>query len=620
MFLLLALLIHVAPDQKTASDVSHTVVLKLSDAPARDVAVTLDLVSPERTWSVPVKVKGKLEFTFVHPPCDCTLRARAGEYAEVTRPLGNEISLLLRRLPVIRGIVLDRMNAAPLAGAEVALPGTRTMTTTDERGAFRIVVDGAWPTALHVDYPLRAPALVPVPRVIADTDLPPIHLTLGGAIQIGVAPPVGGSENLSWEIRKDDKSAALVRSGELAAGASSARIESLEPGTYRVLLKGSEPLQRYMGKAKVIDRVTTEANVAIAPVALEGIVTFGDEPLASASVVFRPDGYGWSGEVTTDQNGRFSEELWQTGAYQISVTREPLVRIWGTDRELKGEGHLEVRLDVPNRRVRGRVMEASTGKPVGDAVVYCEMKFGEHGTIHNRVRSADDGSFEFAGVEAGTVTLRVQKPGYTFERPIAFVLGEDETTHEERLVLEELSAKRTVVVTDARGIPIAGAEVFAPGDGPDGLVDAATTDEQGRATIPLASPEQRGMVFVIPRSGSVGYASLAGDGDLLIRVLDTAMLDLRIENMEGEPIPRVIVRMSINGLRIPAEILAMMAHLQGTSFYSDASGRIEYLRMPPGLYELWPIASKKDSLASPPAVRVSVLPGPQTVVMKFKPK
>ncbi len=621
MLVLLALLIHVAPDQSSASDVSHAVVLKLSDSPARDVAVTLDLVSAEHAWSVPVKTKGRLEFTLVHPPCDCTLRARAEEYAEVSRPLGNdEISLLLRRLPVIRGVVLDGINASPLAGAEVVLPGTKTMTTTDERGAFRIVVDGVWPASLHVDHPLRAPALVPVPRVIADMDLPPIRLTVGGAIQVNVAAPIGGSERLSWEIRKDDKSGALVRSGALAAGASTARVESLEPGVYRVLIKGSEPLQRYIGKARVIDRATTDANVAITPVVLEGTVTFDGEPLASASVIFRADGYVWSGEVTTDENGRFTEELWQAGEYKISVTREPLVRIWGTDRELRGEGRLEVELEVPNRRVRGRVADARTGMPVGDVLVIGEMKFGERGTVHNRAKSAADGSFEFAGVEAGSVTLRAQKQGYNFDRPITFVLGEDETIHEETLVIEELGAKRTVLVTDARGIPIVNAEVFAPGNGPDGLVDAATTDEVGRATISLASTEQGGMVFVIPRSGSVGFAPLAGDGDLLIRVLDGAALELRIESADGEPIPRVIVRMRINGVRIPSEIMAMMAHIQGFPFYSDADGRLFYPRMPEGSYELWPIASKKDSYEPPPPVRVSVLPGPQTVVMKFKPK
>ena len=619
MFLLLALVIHVAPAQKSASDVSHSIVLRLSEVTTRDVAVTLDLISPERTWSVAVKTKGKTEVTLVHPPCACMLRARAEEYAEVTRPLGDDNSILLRRLPVIRGVVVDGTTGAPLARAEVAVPGSKVLVVTDARGAFRIVVDGAWPSSLRVEHPLRAPSLVAVPRAIADTELPPVRLGVGGTIQLNVAPPIGGAETLGWEIRKDDAPSALVRSGELAPGTASARIEKLEAGTYRVLVKGSDPLQRTMGKARVTDQITTQADVVITPLVVDGKVTFDGAPLAGASLEVSPRGLAWRAKVSTDADGSFSEELWQPGEYKISVTREPLVHLWGTDRTLEGDGRIELALDVPNRRVRGHVADAR-GDAVADAVVFGQMKFGENTSIRNRTRTAADGTFEFTGVEAGEVTLSAQKTGYRSNRAVTFFLAAEEIVHEVTLVLDELAFKRHVVVTDGRGLPIPDAGMFAPADSSGGFVQVATTDEQGRATIALASPDQRGMVYVIPRSGSLGFTALDGEGEIAIRVLDSAALELRVESTAGEPIPRVLVLMSINGVRIPSDIVAHMARIQGVPFYSDASGRLAYPRMPPGHYELWPIASKADDARGPAPVRVAVLPGPQTIVMKFKPK
>ncbi|HKR62732.1 MAG TPA: carboxypeptidase regulatory-like domain-containing protein [Thermoanaerobaculia bacterium] len=619
MFILLALLtLHVAPQEKSASDVSHAIVLKLSDAPAREVSVTLDLISPERTWSVPVKTKGaKFDLVLVHPPCACTLRARADEYAEATRPLGDENSLLLRRLPAIRGVVLDGATVAPLAGADVEVPGSKTRTITDARGAFRLVIDDVWPASLRIDHPMRAPAFVAVPRAVADTDLPPIRLSVGGAIQLNVAPPVGGAETLSWEIRKDDKSASLVRSGELRAGTSSARIDALEPATYHVLLKGSEPLQRYVGKARVIERVTTEANVVITPLVVEGKVTFDGAPLSSASISVSSPGSAWIAKFDADDEGRFTEELWQAGTYKIGVTREPLVHIWGVDRELDGDGRVDLELAIPNRRVHGRVLDAR-GEPVGDARVSAKMKFGERDVIVNRAQTAIDGTFEFTGVEAGNVTLSVAKGGYRAPPSVTFILGDDEMSHEENLILDRLAIERSVVVTDGRGFPVAGAEVLMPSE--SGYAPVATTDDQGRATIHLASARDRGMVFVIPRSGSIGYAPIATDGAIAVRVLDGSALDLQIESVDGEPIPRVIVMMSINGTSIPPDIVAHMARIQGFPLYSDARGHLSYPRMPPGQYELWPLASKKDSQTPAPPVRVAVMPGAQTVVMKFKPK
>ena len=590
----------IAPNavRPTPSTEKHPLSVRLSDGGA--TPVTVDVAK----WSFTVPASSKL--TLVHPPCACTVTARAAEYREASGALGSE--LLLRRLPVIRGVVVDAKGGAPLARAEVVLPGDKARAITGENGAFRIVVDGEWPAHLQVTHPARAPKLVSVPKAIADADLAPIVMTAGGAMQLVVAPPLGGAEPLRWELRSDQ---ALVRSGELAHGVSGARIEHLDPGVYRLVVQGREPLQRFARKVSVRDSEVAEATIVITPVAVEGEVTFDAAPLSSADVIFRTD--GWEAKLTAGEDGRFHEELWQTGTFKVGVFRDPLVRAWGTDWEVGADDpRVGLALHVPNRRVRGRLADARSGAAIADAFVFANVKFGESGTIQLRTRSAADGTFEFTGVEPGNVTLSATKQGYRFPRERTFLLGEDENVHEELLTGEELAVQRTVVVTDARGVPVAGAAVFAP-------ELAATTDAQGRATVYFDTPEPRGRVFIVPRSGSLGFAAVTADDVIPVRIADSASLELRMESTDGTPIPRIAVRMRIDGIPVPRRVLDELTHLQGVPLFSDASGRIVYPRMPPGQYEILPMVRRDDADApQPPApVRVAVLPGPQTVVMKF---
>ena len=81
--------------------------------------------------------------------------------------------------------------------------------------------------------------------------------------------------------------------------------------------------------------------------------------------------------------------------------------------------------------------------------------------------------------------------------------------------------------------------------------------------------------------------------------------------------------MRVNGTVIPMAVIEQMARMQGISLYTDASGRMSFPRLPPGQYDLRPLLRQSDLLDSPKPqgpVSVAVLPGPQTVVMKFTAK
>lgn len=603
--------------------VSHDVTVQLADTPAAPVPVTLELVSAQRTWSFTIDVQAKHALALTHPACECTIRAKAAEY-RVAEGAPGDSTLLLRPFPVLTGVVVDASTGSPLSGTEVAAGEAKSVTRED--GAFRIVVEGDWPSSLRVRHPARALKQVAVPKVVASVELPPVRLTIGGALDVKIGPPIGGRDALSWELRRGDTQAALTRSGEIAPGTTDVRIDSLDPGAYRLHISGSEPLQRYSTQVRVTEGNTTETTIAVTPLVLEGAVTFDGAPLPSPSIELRPHGNAWVAKLTAGEDGRFVEELWQPGSYHFSVSREPEVRVWGTERDVEGDERVQVELQVPNRRIRGRVTDARSGSPVGDAVVVARAKFGRNVTIDVRSQTSADGAFEFTGIEAGEVTLTARKTGYRFDRPVSFTIGEDEPLHVESLALHALPVQRTILVTDARGIPLASAVVLAPGDG-GALTPVASTDGNGRATVHLGDEDERRMVFVIPASGSFGFAPLAADesGIVRVRVRDDASLDLRMESTGGEPIPRIYVRMRIDGIAIPSEVLEHMTHMHGTALTSDASGRIAYSRLPPGQYELTPLVNRGDqrkgiAATPPPPARVAVLPGAQTVVMKFEAK
>jgi Carboxypeptidase regulatory-like domain len=448
----------------------------------------------------------------------------------------------------------------------------------------------------------------------------------GGVLQLTIAPPIGGSEPLLWELRKRDRNAVTARTGTIETGTTTVRIENLDAGVYRVLIKGREPLQRHASNARITDGQVTEANVSISPLVVEGTVTFDGVPLGSPDVVIAPHDRAWEAKVAADADGRFAEELWQRGKYTVAVSHDPLVRVWGTTRSLDGEDRVRLELRVPNRRIRGRVTDAKTGAPVANVAVFAAVPFGE-AIVRNRTRSADDGTFEFGGVEAGSIELSAAAEGHRLSQPLRFALHKDEAVHEERIVLEALPIHRMVLVRDTRGMPVPGAAVLAPGAGAGEWDWVANTGADGRATVYLAAADDRPLVFVVPRGGSFGFARLVADssGVVPVRILASASLEVRMESVDKEPIAHGSVRMRFNGTVIPAAVIEQMARMQGISLYTDASGRMSFPRLPPGQYDLRPLVTKsdlrdRDSPKPAGPLSITLLPGPQTVVMKFTAK
>ncbi|HEV7763365.1 MAG TPA: hypothetical protein VGQ76_00050 [Thermoanaerobaculia bacterium] len=156
----------------------------------------------------------------------------------------------------------------------------------------------------------------------------------------------------------------------------------------------------------------------------------------------------------------------------------------------------------------------------------------------------------------------------------------------------------------------------------------ANTDAQGRATVHFASGDASTMIFIIPRSGSLGFVRLSPEENDVASVTHPRQRIARSthgEHRRASPSRVRPMRMRINGTVIPGDVVSRMAQVQGLALFRDAAGRIAFPRMPPGQYDILAAAEKirraQSRLAEADRTHHCRSPaGPQTVMMKFRAK
>jgi hypothetical protein len=336
----------------------------------------------------------------------------------------------------------------------------------------------------------------------------------------------------------------------------------------------------------------------------------------------------WTAEAKTDDNGILETEVWQPGTLEAMVSRPPAIIGWKDDHDISGAGPVVWTIRAVDRKVRGRVIDADTGQPVDGAAVLLEMRGRDGETMFLRTTASADGAFELGGVVAGGHILQAVKPGYLPDQKWTFTIGDDDKVLEKELLLEPYAGQRRLLVLTEQALPIAGAAVFFASR--NGVREVARTDPAGRADVPLTFADETGVLFAVPRTGSLGFARVTRSEDgasdeIILRVPDgSAHVEVRTESTAGEPIPRVGLMIRWNGMFLPQEVIGKINELQGIASGSDAGGRIVYPHLPPGQYDLWPFASQEEfrrvyyGTPPPPAATVNVVPGEQTVVLKFR--
>lgn len=607
-----------------ATLVGHKLTVAPSDG-SRSVAPTFELHCGDNGWKWSLPRLSKQAMKVMHPEGDCKLTIAAEGYrkAETALAAADAGTIYLHRLPVISGSVTAAVTGLPLSRAEIFLPSGQLLATTDPSGRFRVPIDGPWPLRLRVEAFGRASHTVNVPKVIADADLP-IVLSAGGSVVVTLAPPLG-KEPVRWEARRiiEDTKDEKVRAGEIPAGQSTATIEGLDSGLYRIVLLGAGPLQRMAVPVRVTDGMSVDANVQIQPARLELEVLHAGQPYGGAEVevIFHDGAAAWRSTVSVDEEGRKAEEIWQRGDYLAGVSA------WSDFRRLDGDGTIAWKLDIPDRIVRGRVTDAATGQPLANASVTLEATSGE-GRSSAGARSGADGTYEFKMVRSGSYVLGAKLDGYEELWTPAAPLAEETAVEARDLVMHSASGP-VVRAVNAAGIPMPSVLVFVAT--PSGVRAAGITRDDGRLALAIDADE-RGIAYVVPRSGSFGMARFApasqsGSKDVVVTVPDgNAALEVQAASTEGDPIGGVTYMMRVDGILMPLEVRQALSRYQGLSSVSDAGGRLLLSNIPPGRYEIWPLANRADfeaitSGTPPPApVNVTVTPGHHVAKLTFKPK
>ena len=603
-----------------AATTTHHLSIITSDGASPKLAFTLTCGSANWQWQL-----SRRAFALEHPVEACTLNVRADGYKPAERKLLTEsrASIDLHRLPVLSGVVIEAQTRAPIAGADVFLPDGTLLTTTQDDGRFRAAIEDAWPRSLRVAAPGRAVKQVPVPKAVADTELN-VVLARGGSIALNLTPPLG-EEDVTWEVRRENNE--VERTGSIPAGQTSAVIEGLDTGSWRVVVKGEGPLERVAVPVTVRDGETVDATVSIEPAAVELDVRIGEKPVDGATIElwFSQDRL-WSSTLKTGDEGRVHEQIWQRGTYIAYISHQPQIRGFRASREVVGDGLSSWTINVPDRRVIGRVLDPK-GAPIADALVEFQYTSAEGITSIADMRSGADGAYEFTAVPAGTYRLSVSKKGYQRTGTPRLTLAA-ETMQETRDFTLQPVAGRYATVMNAHGVPLRAAVYVST---QNGTRMAGGTDERGRVLLPLAEHEA-GIAFALPRSGSIGmkrFESLlqSDEADVTIRVPDgTASLEIVAQSDSGEPIDRLPIVMRLDGVLVPSDVRSGMTNEQGLPFGTGADGRMLLSRLPPGRYEIWPLASREDYLAvasgaPPPApVNVMLTPGHHTAKLRFREK
>jgi hypothetical protein len=605
-----------------AASQHHKLAPRLSDGSTR-ATLDFELRCQDLTWKWSVTRVPVPGVDLRHPGSGCTLLLKSNGYRSVERQLRDvEVgNVFLQKLPVLSGTIIDAKTAIPLQDARVYLPNGDSLAVTDRKGSFRAPVAGSWPQFIRVAMAGYARRTILLPKALADTELS-ISLSKGGSLTIILVPAVG-QEEVGWEVRRllpGPPGDELAHSGRLPGGQKEAVVDALEPGKYRVIIAGANPLQRIGKLVTLTEGGEAEAVMQISPSVLEVTVRYDDKPLAGATVRVRPGDSSWTSSVTTDSEGSVTEEVWQQGTYVATVTQRPLIPFWRETERIDGDKN-RWSISVPNRRLLGRVMDESSGQPIRDARIEVTMK-NDDGSTNVRLRSGEDGRFELGAFPTGSYMLAVSKSGYQSWQT-SWITVDETATDQTSQVRLKAAGNRPVVVTNAFGAPVSAAVYVST---PNGTHLVGATDEDGRFLLPV-SPEDYGMVFVLPRSGSIGVArfnSLAqGADDILVRVPDgNASLEIVCETTSGAALTGVSVRIRIDGVQLPIPVWEGMINYQGLPMFSDGQGRLLLTHLPPGRYEIWPLDRQQlnavTSGSPPPAQAIiAVTAGYQSAKMVF---
>jgi hypothetical protein len=403
-----------------------------------------------------------------------------------------------------------KVELKPLAAGRGTSPedlerrgGLGLTTSVDRRGFFHF--EGVKPGSyiLSASQPGYAPAEIFPVSVLegAESDVrQPLLLQRALTLEVILDPPLDPWSQ-SWTVDLDKESAVPFSAESIGqaepAGEGRFLRKGLSPGDYWIEVRDSR------GSAFASSEVTlapggAPVEIRLPLVWVEGEVRLGDEPLAAQL---------WFGGETgrerilmrSDAEGEFSGVLPHGGEWEVDLdAASPVVRRRVRKvavREDKDTGRARVRIEVPDTRLAGEVVNEKGDKAPGARVAMVELETGRPSFV-----TADrEGRFEAAGLPEGAVTLLASVADARSDE-LVVQLSEDSPATSLRLVLRKVREVRGVVASPSGGVP--GARVLAlPRGGGAAMWPAAlqaVADVEGRFTLKVPAGVASLQVVVLP--------------------------------------------------------------------------------------------------------------------------
>jgi protocatechuate 3,4-dioxygenase beta subunit len=382
------------------------------------------------------------------------------------------------------------------------LGGGEQSALSDEGGRFRF--DRLTPGRYNLSAALRDQTSAPAEAVVTGDDAQEVQLTLAeGALVRGVVVGLPDAQLAGLNVNAQGPD--FFASTRTSAGGNF-EISGVPEGTLSLRANAGDFLTSSRSASTTLTIGPGQAEAA-AEIRFEqgfrvdGRVTRGGRPVPDAMVMALPDGGARrSASARTDETGGYVVEGLDEGRYTISANSEAGAPI---RRTVDLTGDTSVDLEAPPARLAGTVVEAESGRPIGDVGVRIEDDGGGMRFV-NMASTDSSGRFAFEDVEPKRYRVTFQKPAYQVETKELTAAEESDL----RVELKRgdgiaIEAKDGIFATPLRGLFVR----VADGSGAAVFTGSVSLDSDGRGEVPSLRP---GTYEV--RAESSGYApvSLAG--------------------------------------------------------------------------------------------------------------
>jgi protocatechuate 3,4-dioxygenase beta subunit len=447
-------------------------------------------------------------------PGTWTLTASHPDWSEATT------SVELKDAPATADIRLGRGGSIggtvlaagrPVAGAQVALSlagdsgfrpgaalsGAEQTALSDDGGRFRF--DRLTPGRYTLGASLRDESSAPVEAVLTGDESQEVQLVLSeGAVVRGLVTGLPDVQlagvNVSAQGREYFATARTAAGGgfELAGVPEGLLTLNARAGDF---LSGSRTASTTVtiapGQAEAAAEIVFEQGFRV-----DGRVSRGGRPVTDAMVSAMPEGGGRrSASTRTDEAGAFALEGLDEGRYTImanSLSGGAPIR-----RTVDVSGDTTVDLEAPPARLAGTVVEAESGRPLGDVGIRIEEE-GAGMRFVNMATTDSSGRFALEDLEPKRYRVSFQKPAYQVEtRELAAAEESDVRVEMRRGEGIALEARDGIFATPLRGLFVRALDA----SGQAAFAGSVSLDSEGRGEVPSLKPGAYEL-----RAESSGYA------------------------------------------------------------------------------------------------------------------